>query len=279
VRREAWRESLKAWAYALPALALIALVNLLPVAETVRLASGWSWMPKDPRLGPTLETTLAFTAATVVIELGLGLAAALILARPFRGRGPVRAAALLPWALPTAVMAMAWRWIFNADNGVVGDLLYRAHLVATPRVPWLAHPGSAFWACVLADAWKTAPFIAILLMSALASVPEELYEAAAIDGAGPVRRFFMITLPALKPTILVAVIFRAIQAFGIFDLVWVLTGGGPAGTTQTIALYVYDTVFRYQELGYGCALTLVMTACLAAIAGLLFLLGRDREAA
>lgn len=263
------------WLYAAPALALMGLVNLLPVGETFRLAGEFNRLGGDARVWSSLKTTLLFTGATVSLELVLGLAMALMLRRSFPGRSLARAAVLLPWALPTAVMAMAWRWIFNADHGVLGDLLFRAGLSATPHIPWLADPTRAFWACVLADVWKTTPFMAVLLMSGLAAVPEELHEAAAIDGAGPVRRFFLVTLPLLKPTIAVAVIFRAIQSFGIFDLIYVLTGGGPGGRTQTIALYVYDTVFRYQELAYGCALTLLMTACLVLMAAGTLFVGRS----
>ena len=273
--RETKGDAALRWMYAAPALVLMALVNLLPVAETFRLATDYGRLSSDARLWQSLRTTLSFTAATVFFELALGLAFALLLVKPFRGRGFVRAAVLIPWALPTCVMAMAWRWIFNADAGVLGDMLFRVGLSSTPKIPWLADASHAFWACVLADVWKTTPFMALLLMSGLASVPDELYEAASIDGAGPVRRFFLITLPMLKNTIVVAVIFRAIQAFGIFDLIWVLTGGGPGGRTQTIALYVYDTVFRYQEVGYGCALTIVMAACL--VAGALALLAVTRR--
>jgi multiple sugar transport system permease protein len=114
-------------------------------------------------------------------------------------------------------------------------------------------------------------------MSGLAAIPDELYEAAAIDGAGPVRRFFTVTLPLLRPTILVAVIFRGIQTFGLFDLVYVLTGGGPGGRTQTIAVYVYDVVFRYQELAYGCALTVAMAGCLVLMTSLLLAVARERR--
>ena len=163
-------------------------------------------------------------------------------------------------------MAMAWRWILNSQYGVLGYILFNFGLSDTPNIPWLASPGYAMMGAVLADVWKTTPFMAILLMSGLAAIPKDLYEAASIDGAGPVRQFFMITLPLLTPTIALSVFFRAIHAFGIFDLIYVLTGGGPGGRTQTIALYVYDTVFRYQELGYGCALTLVMAGCLMAFA-------------
>ena len=258
------------WLFAAPALLLMALVSAAPIGQTFYWARGFSRLGSDARLWAVMKNTLVFTGATVSLELVLGLAIALLLWRPFAGRGLVRAAVLIPWALPTAVMAMAWRWIFNADYGVFGDLLYKLHLVSTPNIPWLASPGTAFFACVFADVWKTTPFMAILLMSGLSGIPAELYEAAAIDGAGPARRFVMITLPLLKPTMGVAVLFRAIQTFGVFDLIWVLTSGGPGGRTQTIALYVYDTVFRYQELGYGCALTLVMAGTLMAMAAALF---------
>ncbi|MBI5630900.1 MAG: sugar ABC transporter permease [Elusimicrobia bacterium] len=262
------------WLYVAPALLLMGLVNLVPIGQTVWLSRGFGQIAKDARLWLVLKNTFAFTGAAVCLELMLGLGIALLLSRPFHGRGFVRAAVLIPWALPTAVMAMAWRWIFNAEYGVLGDLLYKAHLAASPKIAWLASPGSAFWACVLADVWKTTPFMAILLMSGLAAIPKELYEAAGMDGAGPLRQFIIITWPLLKPTIAVAVVFRAIQSFGIFDLIWVLTGGGPGGSTQTIALYVYDMVFRYQELGYGCVLTMVMGASLLAMAGALFSLTR-----
>lgn len=276
------RRDLKAgtvdWLYAAPALLVMAVVSLLPIGETFRLAGEYHRLAVDTRFWPVMRTTLALTGTTVALELVLGLVMALVLWTPFRGRGFVRAAVLIPWALPTAVMAMAWRWIFNADYGVMGDLLFRFGLVPSPQTAFLADARSAFWAIVLADVWKTTPFMAILLMSGLAAIPDELYEAAAIDGAGPVRRFFTVTVPLLRPTILVAVIFRAIQAFGLFDLVYVLTGGGPGGRTQTLAVYVYDVVFRYQELAYGCALTVAMAGVLVLMACGLLALMRERRA-
>lgn len=265
------------WLYVAPALVVMGVVSVLPILETFRLAGEYHRLAVDTRFWPVMRTTLSLTAVTVALELALGLVVALVLWTPFPGRGLVRAAVLIPWALPTAVMAMAWRWIFNADYGVMGDLLHRLGLVASPQVAWLADASSAFWAIVLADVWKTTPFMAILLMSGLAGIPDELYEAAAIDGAGPVRRFFAVTLPLLKPTILVAVVFRGIQTFGLFDLVYVLTGGGPGGRTQTIAVYVYDVVFRYQELAYGCALTVTMAACLVLMTSLLLAAARERR--
>lgn len=266
------------WLYAAPALLVMGAVSLLPIGYTVGLAGEYHRLAVDTRFWPVMRTTMSLTAVTVALELLLGLAMALVLWSPFPGRGLVRAAVLIPWALPTAVMAMAWRWIFNADSGVMGDLFFRLGLAASPQVPWLADATSAFWALVLADVWKTTPFMAVLLMSGLAAIPDELYEAAAIDGAGPARRFFIVTLPLLKPTILVAVIFRAIQTFGLFDLVFVLTGGGPGGRTQTIAVYAYDVVFRYQELAYGCALVVAMALCLVLMTGVMLGVSRGRGA-
>ncbi|MDX6770002.1 MAG: sugar ABC transporter permease [Elusimicrobiota bacterium] len=275
------RDSSKAgavdWLYVAPALLVMGVVSLLPIFETFRLAGEYHRLAVDTRFWPVMRTTLSLTVVTVALELLLGLVMALVLWSPFAGRGLVRAAVLIPWALPTAVMAMAWRWIFNADYGVMGDLLFRAGLTASPQVAWLADASSAYWAIVLADVWKTTPFMAVLLMSGLAAIPGELYEAAAIDGAGPVRRFFMVTLPLLRPTIAVAVVFRAISAFGLFDLVYVLTGGGPGGRTQTLSVYIYDVVFRYQELAYGCALTVAMAGVLVLLAAALLSLTRREE--
>ena len=266
------------WLYAAPAMLVMAVVSLLPIGYTFRLAGEYHRLAVDTRFVPVMLTTMSLTAVTVALELLLGLVMALVLWSPFRGRGLVRAAVLIPWALPTAVMAMAWRWIFNADSGVMGDLMFRLGLVSSPQVAWLADATSAFWAIVLADVWKTTPFMAVLLMSGLAAIPDELYEAAAIDGAGPLRRFFIVTFPLLKPTMVVAVIFRAIQTFGLFDLVYVLTGGGPGGRTQTIAVYAYDVVFRYQELAYGCALVVAMALCLVLMTGLMLAVSRGKEA-
>ncbi len=267
------REHALDWAYATPALLLMGAVQVLPIGQAVASARRVSFVWHDGRLLIALRNTLVFTVSTVAIELLLGLLIALALLRPFAGRTLLRAAVLLPWALPTAVMALCWQWIFNAEYGVLGDLLFRAGLSSTPHIAWLSSPGLAMSACVIADVWKTTPFMALLLMSGLATIPDDLYEAAALDGAGPLRQLFVITLPLLRPTIALAVIFRAIQSFGVFDLIWVLTGGGPGGATQTIALYVYDNVFRYLDFGYGCTLTLVMAACLGALAACVGLVG------
>jgi multiple sugar transport system permease protein len=265
------------WAFAVPALLLMATVNLLPVGQAFFYATDFAQVLGDTRLKATLWNTTVFTTATVVIELIFGLAMAMVLIRKFPGRGWVRAAVLIPWALPTAIMAMAWQWMYHSDYGVLGDLLFKFGMASTPHIAWLASPGLAMAACILADVWKTTPFMALLLMSGLANIPNDIYEAAAIDGAGPVKQFFLITLPLLKPTIALACIFRAIQSFGVFDLIWVLTGGGPGGKTQMIALYIYDTVFRYTNLGYACTLTLVMASCLVVMSGFILLFTKEKR--
>jgi len=181
---------------------------------------------------------------------------ALILDLPFRGRGMVRTIAILPWALPTALIALGWSWIFNDQFGVVNDLLVRLGLIQT-AINWLGEPTLAMVAVIVADVWKTTSFVAVLLLAGLQAIPQDLYEAHAIDGASPWQNFYHITLPLLTPQILIAALFRLAQSFGIFDLVQVMTGGGPAGATETVSLYIYTTVMRYLDFGYGAALVVV----------------------
>lgn len=241
--------------YLIPAAVLVFGILGLPLALTVSQGRGhFAALFSDAALGRIALTTTAFAAISVALELLLGLGFALLLQQTIRARGLFRAVALIPWALPTAVMAMSWRWIFNDVYGVANDMLLKVGLLHEP-IAWLGRPGTAFFALVAADVWKTTPFVTIILLAGLQSIPRDLHEAMSVDGAGPARRFFSLTLPLLRPAMAVAVTFRLIQALGIFDLVWVLTGGGPADSTRTLALHVYETLFRYLNLGYGAALT------------------------
>jgi multiple sugar transport system permease protein len=151
-------------------------------------------------------------------------------------------------------MAMIWQWMFNNPFGVINDLLLRVGFVSKP-LDWLSTPEGAMFAAVFADIWKTTPFVTIILLAGLQSIPVELDESLSIDGATPPMKFFHLTLPMLIPFIRVALIFRVIHAAGIFDLIWVLTKGGPADSTRTLSLYIYDLAFRYDEMGYGFFLT------------------------
>jgi multiple sugar transport system permease protein len=253
-----------------PALLLLAGVVALPVARVVwlsfhrtELADGvaltwagldpWVRLWQDDRWWTALRNTVVFTGASVALEMVLGVAMALLLHRAFRGRGPVRAIALVPWALPTAVIALAWAWIFNDVFGVANDLLRRAGWIDAP-IAWLGQPGTAMAALVVADVWKTTPFVALVALAGLQAIPTTVLEAAAIDGLSAVQRFRHVVLPLLVPSLLVAFAFRAVQAYGAFDLVYVMTGGGPGGATETVSLYAYQNDFRYLDFGYGAAI-------------------------
>ncbi len=213
-------------------------------------------MLTDGRFWETLWNTTIFTVISIFLELVLGMTIALVLDKSFRGRGFVRTIALIPWSLPTAVMGLSWAWIFNDQFGIVNDLLLRLGLIQT-NIAWLGDPFRAMLAMILADVWKTTPFIAIILLAGLQSISSDLYEAHAIDGASPIQSFRQITIPLLMPQIVISLLFRFAQAFGVFDLVQVMTGGGPAGATETVSVYIYATVRRYLDFGYGASLVVV----------------------
>jgi multiple sugar transport system permease protein len=288
------REQRTAWILLAPALLLLLFVYAYPIARAFWLSlftknlgtqlqpvfsglSNYGRMVGDGRFWQTFGNTAIFTAASVILELLLGLGIALVLNQAFRGRSLVRTAAILPWALPTALIGLAWAWIFNDQFGVVNDILLRLGLIQT-GINWLGQPTLAMLAVILADVWKTTPFISILLLAGLQSIPKDLYEAHAIDGASAWQSFTRITLPLLMPQVLIAVLFRFAQAFGIFDLIQVMTGGGPGGATEVVSLYIYSTVMRYLDFGYGAALVVVTFLLLIlAVAIASFLLSRTRH--
>lgn len=222
----------------------------------------------DFDLKQTLVNTLVFTLFSVPVEFVLGLLIALLINYPFRGRALGRIAVLVPWALPTAVMAMSWQWMFSNPFGVINDMLLKTGLLEAP-VDWLAQPGGAMAAAIVSDVWKTTPFVVVILLAGLQSIPRELKESIALDTGSGFRRFTTLTLPMLLPFIRVALIFRVIQAAGIFDLIWVLTHGGPADSTRVLAMYIYDLAFRYGEMGYALFLTLLFVVALILVSGLI----------
>ncbi len=220
----------------------------------------------DGRMWSALANTLVFTFGSVGLELLLGIGMALVMHRHFKGRGLFRTTVLIPWAVPTVVAGMMWAWIYNDQYGILNHLLASLGLI-DGYVAWLGTQKTAMLSLIFADVWKTTPFMALLLLAGLQMIPEELYEAARVDGAGRFARFFRITLPLLTPTILVALLFRAMDAFRIFDLVFVLTGGGPGNSTETMSLYAYKYLFSYLEFGHGSALAVVTFVCVAAMSG------------
>jgi len=257
------RERLARYGLLGPAVAFAAGIALLPVLFTVWLSfrrqmpifdisrfvglENYRFLAEDTRFWNALANTAYFVAISVPLELALGLGFALLLHRTFPFRGAARALVLVPWAVPTVVAARFWEWIYNGDFGVLNYLL-------GVRINWLGDPFWALHAAILADVWKTTPFVVLLLLAGLQVIPEELYRAARIDGANAWQTFRHITLPLLKPVILLVLLFRTMDAARIFDLIFVLTGGGPANQSETLVVYTYKLLYRTLQFGYGSAL-------------------------
>jgi multiple sugar transport system permease protein len=206
----------------------------------------------------SLIKTLLFVFSSTFFEILLGLGIALIINREFPGRGTVRAAVLVPWAIPTVVSSQLWRFIFNDQYGLVNFALFGAE--TSSYQAWLADPLLAFGAIVVADVWKTSSFAALLMLAGLQTIPDDLYEAARIDGAGGWYQFRRITLPLVKPALLVALLFRTMDAFRVFDLVFVMTQGGPADSTNVLQFYGYKKMFTEGLMGYGSTISVLVFA-------------------
>ncbi|MGW8273349.1 MAG: carbohydrate ABC transporter permease [Thermodesulfovibrionales bacterium] len=204
----------------------------------------------------SLVKTLIFVSVSTVLEIAFGLLIALVINRDFRGRGVVRASVLVPWAIPTVVASQMWRFLFNDKYGVVNYILYGA---AVPEYrAWLADPFFAFCALIVADVWKTSSFAALLILAGLQTIPEELYESARIDGAGAWQQFRRVTLPLIRSALLLALLFRTMDAFRIFDLVFVMTQGGPADATNVLQFYGYKKIFAEGLMGYGSTISVLV---------------------
>jgi multiple sugar transport system permease protein len=210
----------------------------------------------DPAFWQSVRFTLLFVLVSVPIEVALGLAVALVLNEPFPLRWLLRACVLIPWAIPAAVSARVFQLIYNYSYGAANELLALCHLPAGP-VNWLGSSPGAFAAVVLADAWKTTPFAAIILLAGLAAIPGDLYAQARVDRARFYQRFLHITLPLLKPVLIVTLLFRTIDALRVFDLIYVLTGGGPGGSTMSLSLLGYQS-FSAGDFGYGSAISVLL---------------------
>jgi multiple sugar transport system permease protein len=204
----------------------------------------------------SLINTLVFVFATTILEILFGLVIALVINRHFKGRGIVRAAVLIPWAIPTVVSSQMWRFIFNDKYGLLNYILSGSNTSA--YTAWLAHPATAFMAIVAADVWKTSSFAGLLILAGLQLIPDDLYEAAEIDGASSWQQFREITLPLIKPAILIALLFRTMDAFRVFDLVFVMTQGGPADSTNVLQFYGYKKIFAEGLMGYGSTISVLV---------------------
>lgn len=229
--------------------------------------AGYSHIFTDQRLFDALAHTVFFTLISVAIEFIIGLALAMVMNQAVRGIGLIRAGALIPWAIPTAVSALMWSYLYDGSNGIVSHIFAQLGLIPSSETMLLTGPG-AMWAAILTDVWKTTPYMALLLLAGLQVIDKGLYESSSIDGANQMQTFFKITLPLLKPSILVAVLFRALDAFRVYDLIAVLTGGGPGGSTETLSVYAYKTMFSQMNFGYGSVIVMFMFVCVLIIATL-----------
>jgi multiple sugar transport system permease protein len=281
-RRFAWLEP---WTYLSPALVLIALLMLVPLVVGMSYAfqqlqllnpfkRGWvgtanlEAVLRDPVFWNALGNTVEWTFASLLLQFALGFGLALLLREPFAGRRLVQALVFVPWAVPSFLSGLTFAWLFNPVIGPLPHWLAALGILAAPD-NILGDPRLALWGPIVANVWWGIPFFAITLLAGLQAIPEEMYEAAAIDGAGAWSRFRHVTIAYLTPTIAITLLLRTIWIANFGDLVWVMTGGGPANSTQILPTYIFTTAFRKLDFGYASALAMVLLALLFVYAMLL----------
>ncbi len=266
--------SLAGHAMLAPALLVVAAVTLFPIGYAIDMSlshvdlgltgvhlrfdgfHNYSVVFQSPQFWQSLLFTVAFTAVTVVLEFALGLLLALLCKSWVRPRGALMSLFLVPWAFITVVSAELWGYMLNGSYGLMDAVMQGLHL-AQGNVVWLGTPTLAAASLMAADVWKTTPFVALMLLAGLLMIPDEIYEASDMDGAGPGATFFRITLPLLRPSMLLALLFRTLQAFGVFDLPFVMTGGGPGSSTQSLSMLAYNAMFRDFDFGPGTAVAVL----------------------
>jgi ABC-type sugar transport system permease subunit len=261
------------WLLILPLLVSLGLVSIYPIFNGAWLSltntslvtqedafvglANYEGLLGDESFWNAWRHTVEFTVVSTLLETVLGLLMALLLYEQFVGRSLVRAAMLVPWAMPTVVTSKMFGWLFDGQHGLINYLLKSLGLI-NGNINWYGSVDHALQTIIIADVWKTTPFMALLLLAGLQTVPRSLIEAASMDGASPWRIFWYVRLPLLVPTLLIAGMFRALDAFRIFDLVYVLTGGGPADSTETLSTLSYKVLFSTLQFGYGSALSTAM---------------------
>ena len=267
--------------FLVPALLIITFVLLFPIIQTIVLSFGrnstsifydyefaglanYQRLLRTPRFITSLNNTILFTAVTVPIELVIGIGLALVLNRQFRGKGLVRMAVLFPWALPTALNALMWRWMFNTEFGLFNSILTDTGL-AVERVNWLGAIPLAMASMMFVSIWKTSSFMALLLLAGLQTIPDDLYEAGSVDGATRWTAFRHLTLPLLRPAIMVSVLLRTMDAMRTFELPFNLTDGGPLTSTETLSLYSYRAIFQYVNFNLGSSAIIIQFIIIMAI--------------
>lgn len=296
--RSSWakaRERL-AWMLVAPSLLVVGIVALYPLIESFRLSftnarlassrevsyvgfRNYQRLIEDSAFINALWNTVVITVSSVALETVLGMVIALVIHSHFQGRGMVRAAMLIPWAIPTVVSSRLWQFMYNDVFGVINDLLVvrgpqlvdwipgiggkLAGIFPERKVAFLADPQLSLASIVAVDVWKTTPFMALLLLAGLQVIPEDIYEASTVDGANKWQQFWQMTMPMIKPALLVALIFRTLDAFRIFDLPYVMKGTAPE--TMTVAIYARQTLIEFQRLGLGSAAAVIIFLCIGAL--------------
>ena len=267
------RQTRLAWILLVPSLAVVALVALYPLGKTVYQSftneeflagitpTEWVGLDNyrnlwhDTFFRDSIWVTVKFTLITVSFEFALGLMIALVVNSSFKGRGLMRAVMLVPWAIPTVVAAQMWKWMLDDVFGVVNDAGVRLHVLSHSHA-WISEPSTALASVCAVDIWKTTPFVALLLLAGLQVIPRDLYEAADVDGASQLQQFWKITLPLLRPAILVTLIFRTLDALRVFDIFYVFFGSRP--DTQTMSIYAQSTIVGDGHVGYGAAVSVAI---------------------
>jgi trehalose/maltose transport system permease protein len=267
------RQTRLGWLLLIPALAVVGFVAIYPLGKTIYYSftnqeflagiepTKWVGLRNyrelwhDSIFRTAIWTTIKFTLITVGFEFVLGMIIALVVNSNFRGRGAMRAVMLVPWAIPTVVAAQMWKWMFDDVYGVINDAGVRLHLLSHSQA-WISEPSTALASVSAVDIWKTTPFVALLLLAGLQVIPRDLYEAASVDGASKLQQFWRITLPLLRPAILVTLIFRTLDALRVFDVFYVFFGNRP--DTQTMAIYDQATIVGDGHVGYGSAVSVAI---------------------
>lgn len=276
--------------FLLPLLLLVSLFMLIPVLGTFWLSlwqdvafltrkfvglANYFRLLKDTQFWQSVGFTLIFSLISVAVEMVLGIIVALVVSERFRGRGAIRGVSLLPWAIPAIIGARIWQLIYRYDYGLANYLLGSLFGVS---VNWLGSSAGAMFSLIVADVWRTTPFVAIIILAGLQSVPEELYKQARVDGANLFQRFTKVIMPTIKPVVVVALLFRTIDALRVFDIIYVITGGGPGGATTSLSLYSYK-YFLLGDFGYGSTISFVLFVIAFGLALLYINLGKFREIA
>lgn len=274
----ALREERLAYLFLIPSLIVVIGVAFYPLFNTIyvtffdaRLGSSRAWeyvgfenytkLLASSQWWEAVWATVKFTVASVSFELVLGLGIALVVNSKFPGRGLMRTAMLVPWAIPTAISSQMWKWMYHDVFGVVNDLFTRVIPLLPQKIAWIASAQTALWALVAVDVWKTTPFMALLLLAGLQLIPGDIYEAASVDGATGWLQFWTITLPNLRSAIVVALIFRTLDSLRVFDLVWIMTSG--AFGTETMATLNQRNLIQFQQLGYGSTISVAIFVVIA----------------